>query len=430
MNSLGRHILVEFYGGSAEILNDVLLIETSMLKAAQESGATIITSQFHRFPPIGVSGFIVLQESHFAIHTWPEYGYAALDLFTCGLSVNPWIAYDLLKKAFEAKHGSTLELNRGEVHLLETADADFQVSKDGVTPQYQDLQEKRSAWFTDRHENTALSIRHKGGWVFRETSAYQTVEVLDTFEYGNMLVLNNQVVCSEKDEAAYPEMMVHVPLLAHPVRNILVVGGGEGRSVREIFRHPQVEQVTLVERDDVVIRAAQDHLPTVSAALDHANLQLVIGDGMDYVAQTSDETYDLIMIDVPHSGASSALFSPDFYKQAYRVLRSGGVMVAPSQSPRSNLFVDRYRDLYKVFGVSQVHCYLAFVSSNPTGMCSFAYCSKNGPDPLLGFDAQSAQQFAQDQALTYYNAGIHQAAFNLPTFVSDRLRAASTPVLT
>lgn len=429
MNSLGRHILVEFYGGSAEILNDVLLIEASMLNAAQESGATIITSQFHRFPPIGVSGFIVLQESHFAIHTWPEYGYAALDLFTCGFAVNPWIAYDLLKKAFEANHGSTLELNRGEVHLLGTADTTFPLSEDRATAQYQDLQEKRSAWFTERYDNTALSIRHKGGWVFRETSAYQTVEVLDTFEYGNMLVLNNQVVCSEKGEVAYHEMMVHVPLLDHPARNILVIGGGHGGSVREIFRHPQVQQVTLVERDEVVIRAAKAHLPSASAALDHANLQLEMGEGMDYLVQTRDATYDLIVIDVPRSGTPSMLFSPAFYEQAYRVLKLGGVMVAPSQSPRSNLFVERYRDLYNVFGASHVHCYLAFVSSDPTGMCSFAYCSKDGPDPLLDFDVDPAQQFAHDQGLTYYNAGIHQAAFSLPTFVNDRLQTLAAQAL-
>jgi spermidine synthase len=129
MNSLGRHILVEFYGGSTTVLNDVLLIETIMLKAAQESGATIITSQFHRFPPLGVSGFIVLQESHFAIHTWPEHGYAAVDLFTCGFSVDPWIAYDILKQAFQSEHGSALELKRGQLHLLEPSEVDCQQPK-------------------------------------------------------------------------------------------------------------------------------------------------------------------------------------------------------------------------------------------------------------------------------------------------------------
>lgn len=126
MNSLGRHVLVEFYGGSAEVLNDVLLIETNMLRAAKEAGATIINSKFHRFLPIGVSGFILLQESHFAIHTWPEYGYAALDLFTCGVTVKPWIAYEILKEALQADHGSSIELDRGKLQWLEASKVDLE----------------------------------------------------------------------------------------------------------------------------------------------------------------------------------------------------------------------------------------------------------------------------------------------------------------
>lgn len=432
MNSLGRHILVEFYGGSAEVLNDVLLIETSMLNAAKESGATIITSQFHRFPPIGVSGFIVLQESHFAIHTWPEYGYAALDLFTCGLSVNPWIAYEILKEAFQADHGSAIELNRGQLHLLETADVDFKNPEDVAAYQYSDPQEKRTVWFTDRNDNIALSIRHKGGWVFREKSPYQTVEVLDTFEYGKMLVIDNMVMCSEEDEKAYHEMIVHVPMLTHAARNILVIGGGDGGSVREILRHPQVEQVTLVEIDEVVIKAAKAHLPTLSSALDHPKLQIIIGDGIEYLAAAADQTYDLIIIDSSDPiGCSAPLFTKEFYLQVHRVLCTGGVLVAQSESPRFNQpkFVELYRDLGHVFGADQVHCYLAFISTYPTGMWSFAYCSKTGPHPLRDFDPHQAQHFSQAHQLAYYNPGIHQAAFCLPTFVKEMITANAPAAL-
>jgi spermidine synthase len=371
MNSLGRHLLVEFYGGSTAVLNDVLLIETIMLKAAQESGATILTSQFHRFPPLGVSGFIVLQESHFAIHTWPEYGYAALDLFTCGFSVNPWIAYKILKEAFQAHHGSALELNRGQLHLLKTTEVDFHPS------------------------------------------------------------LNNQVMCSEKAQQAYHEMLVHVPLLTHTADNILVIGGGDGGSVREIFRHPQVEQVILVHINEVATKAAKTHLSTLSVALDHPKLQLVIGDGIDYVAATASETYDLILIDSSDPvGYSATLFTPTFYQQIHRILKTGGVMVTQSGSPQLNQpkFAELYRDLYRIFGVAQVHCYLAFIATYPTGMWSFAYCSKAGPHPLRDFNPQVAQQLVQDQPLAYYNLEIHQAAFCLPTFVSDMLRVDTAAI--
>lgn len=431
MNSLGRHILVEFYGGSAEVLNDVLLIETNMLRAAKESGATIITSQFHRFPPIGVSGFIVLQESHFAIHTWPEYGYAALDLFTCGMSVNPWIAYEILKEAFQADHGSALELNRGQLHLLETENVDFKRPEEVAAYEYSDPQEKRTVWFTDRNDNIALSIRHRGGWIFREKSHYQTVEVLDTFEYGKMLVIDNMVMCSEGDEKAYHEMIVHVPMLTYPARKVLVIGGGDGGSVREILRHPQVEEVTLVEIDEVVIKAAREHLPTLSSALDHPKLNLLIGDGIEYLAAAADESYDLIIIDSSDPvGCSAPLFTKEFYLQVHRVLSSGGVLVAQSESPRFNQpkFVELYQDLGAIFGASQIHCYLAFISTYPTGMWSFAYCSKNGPHPLQDFDFHKAEQFSKDHQLAYYNPGIHQAAFCLPTFVKDMI-TVEQPVL-
>src|SRR5688572_32858609 len=101
MNALGRHILVEFTNCNADILNDVDVVEKSMVAAAKTAGATVINSTFHHFSPWGISGVVVIQESHLAIHTWPEFGYAAVDLFTCGETVNPWVSFEHLKKAFK-----------------------------------------------------------------------------------------------------------------------------------------------------------------------------------------------------------------------------------------------------------------------------------------------------------------------------------------
>lgn len=111
--ALGRHILVELYECPANLLDDVPCIEKSMLEAAEASGATILHSFFHTFAPQGVSGMVVIQESHLAIHTWPEHGYAAIDIFTCGDSVNPWAAYESLKANLKAGHGSAMEIHRG-----------------------------------------------------------------------------------------------------------------------------------------------------------------------------------------------------------------------------------------------------------------------------------------------------------------------------
>jgi S-adenosylmethionine decarboxylase proenzyme len=111
--TLGRHLLSEFYDCEPNILNNVSLIENVMCQAAELAGATIVTKTFHHFNPYGVSGVVVIAESHLAIHTWPEYGYAAVDLFTCGTSVDPLISYEHLKEQLCAKTAFYSELKRG-----------------------------------------------------------------------------------------------------------------------------------------------------------------------------------------------------------------------------------------------------------------------------------------------------------------------------
>ncbi|MFZ0390598.1 MAG: adenosylmethionine decarboxylase [Calditrichia bacterium] len=115
MNALGRHILAEFFDCDKEALNDVQRVENYMKRAAIECGATIVNSVFHTFNPHGVSGVVVIAESHLAIHTWPEYGYAAVDVFTCGETVDPWVATEALKEYFRSGAIKTVEVNRGEL---------------------------------------------------------------------------------------------------------------------------------------------------------------------------------------------------------------------------------------------------------------------------------------------------------------------------
>jgi len=122
--ALGNHILVEFMNCDPHIMNDVAGIERDMVAAAQKAGATVINSTFHHFSPWGVSGVVVIQESHLAIHTWPEYGYAAVDLFTCG-EMDAWISFDHLKECFKSQSYSAIEMKRGSVNLLTRNDFDM-----------------------------------------------------------------------------------------------------------------------------------------------------------------------------------------------------------------------------------------------------------------------------------------------------------------
>ena len=120
IEQLGRHILVEYYNCDKELLKDHEAIEKHMNQAALEANATIVTSCFHKFNPWGVSGAVIIQESHLTIHTWPEYGYASVDLFTCGDSVNPWKGFKYLKKALSADRSESTEVSRGLVDKIRT----------------------------------------------------------------------------------------------------------------------------------------------------------------------------------------------------------------------------------------------------------------------------------------------------------------------
>ncbi len=113
MEALGRHLLVELFSCAEDVLDDLEKIEALMKEAARLSGATIVESVFHRFQPHGISGVVVIAESHLAIHTWPEHGYAAVDFFTCGANVDYWVAHDFLKKNFQAGDSEVKELLRG-----------------------------------------------------------------------------------------------------------------------------------------------------------------------------------------------------------------------------------------------------------------------------------------------------------------------------
>jgi S-adenosylmethionine decarboxylase proenzyme len=117
-NSLGKHLLVEYYECEPKILNDVNKIREYMMEAARVGGATIVNDVFHTFNPYGVSGVVVIAESHLAIHTWPEYNFAAVDLFTCGEDVDPWKAFEYLKKNLKSKYHLTMEVKRGVLNQV------------------------------------------------------------------------------------------------------------------------------------------------------------------------------------------------------------------------------------------------------------------------------------------------------------------------
>ena len=425
MNSLGRHILVEFNGCSPEVLDDVAVIEDSMVEAARKAGATVIQSTFHHFSPFGVSGVVVIQESHLAIHTWPEYGYAAVDLFTCGDTVDPWVSFDHLKVAFKAHNHSSIEMYRGSLSLLKRLDFKFksnrkQMEKALIEPKFQ-----RNLWFTDRDEHQAFSIRHTGNMLFNEQSPFQQVRVFETEQFGRFLALNNMVMCTERDEFHYHEMIVHPVMQVHPnPKRILVIGGGDGGTVREVLKYP-VDKVTMVEIDEAVVRAAKQYLPTMSCAFDNPKLDLKIADGIKFVKEAAAGSYDIIIVDGSDPvGPAEGLFTAEFYGDCMKALCEGGLLITQGESPlfHEKAFVELNQCLKKTFGRDRVHTLLFFAPSYPTGMWSHQVAVKGAHNPRVDFSEAEAGAFAREHKLKYYNEKVHRSAFELPGFVKTMLK--------
>jgi spermidine synthase len=280
-------------------------------------------------------------------------------------------------------------------------------------------------WVTDSNGKMALSIKIKGDRLFKEDSPYQTVEVFETEGNGKMLTIDRMIMCTETDETSYHETIVHVPMQTHPgVKDVLVIGAGDGGTIRELVRYPEIERITMVEIDEVVIRASKQFLPTISSAFNHPKLNLLVDDGIKFVESAADAAYDLIIIDSSDPvGPSEGLFTKSFYDNVYRCLRPGGVITVQSESPVFNpkAFVELNQCLKQVFGSDRVHCYLVYIPMYPTGMWSLTYCSKQGAHPIKNFDRNKAAAFTKENNLRYYNADIHQAMFALPTYIKEML---------
>lgn len=423
--ALGNHILVEFMKCDPQIMNDVSAIERNMVEAAEKAGATVINSTFHHFSPYGVSGVVVIQESHLAIHTWPEYGYAAVDLFTCG-EMDAWISFDFLKECFKSTSYSAIEMKRGSVNLLTRNDFDIRSMREQASGWRNPDFYTRNVWFTDKDEDQALSLRFTGEVFYDVQSPFQRVRILESTKYGKMLTLDDMVMTTINDEYHYHEMISHPALFTHGnAKDILVIGGGDGGSVRELLRHESVEKVTMVEIDEEVIIACKEHLPQIAAAFDNPKLDLKIADGIAFVKDAAPKQYDIIIVDGSDPvGPAEGLFSVDFYTNCYNALKDGGILIAQGESPKFNekAFAELNHALQAIFGKDKAPVSLFYVPTYPTGMWSFQYGLKGCASPKSITNDAEIDAFVEKQGLKYYNSEIHKASFATPNFVKDLIK--------
>tara|TARA_R100000734_G_scaffold5037_3_gene4437 strand:+ start:889 stop:2166 length:1278 start_codon:yes stop_codon:yes gene_type:complete len=422
--SLGNHILVEFMNCSPEIMNDASAIEQNMVGAAKLAGATVVNSTFHHFSPYGVSGVVVIEESHFAIHTWPEYGYAAVDLFTCG-EINAWLSFDNLKECFGAQSYSAIEMKRGSLNLLKRNN--FKIPNTSrIKDNHNNLNVyARNVWFTDKDENQALSLRFTGE-VFHDTqSPFQRVRILKSYKYGKMLALDDMVMTTEKDEFHYHEMISHPSVFIHGnVKNVLVIGGGDGGTVRELLRHEEIKKITMVEIDNEVINACKKHLPLIASEFNNPRLNLIIDDGIKFVKLAKKETYDLIIVDGSDPvGPAEGLFTKEFYENCYNALSKKGILVAQGESPKfnENAFIVLNKTLNNIFGSNNTAISLFYAPTYPTGMWSFQYGFKGNVDSISLSKKGQIETFVSKHKLSYYNYEIHLSSFVLPNFIKNKI---------
>ncbi|NPA12530.1 MAG: polyamine aminopropyltransferase [Aquificae bacterium] len=272
-------------------------------------------------------------------------------------------------------------------------------------------------WFTEHWtENVGFSV--KVNWAKRVKSPYQEIVILDTVEFGKMLVLDGLVQTTERDEFIYHEMLAHPPMVLHknPER-VLVIGGGDGGTVREILQHPSVKEVHLCEIDEMVIQVSREYLPSISSQLDNPKVKIFIQDGSKFLEERQNY-YDVIIMDSSDPvGASQVLFSSEFYTKVKNSLREGGIMVAQTESPilQEEYFKNAYREISKVF--KNVGVYLAYIPTYPSGMWSFTVASNDVNIRDTGKNVGRVKELKTK----YFCDSIYNCLFALPKFVQQIL---------
>lgn len=270
----------------------------------------------------------------------------------------------------------------------------------------------REAWIEETWRDL---IRHGvkvTAWLHDEYSDFQHIQVAATEAYGRVLMLDGLFQTSELDEHYYHEMLVHPALTTAPcIERVLVIGGGDGGTVREVLRHDEVAEVVMVEIDERVVQVCQEFLPGIGTAFSDPRLSLRIGDGVAYLAQAPDACFDAIILDGSDPvGPSEGLFGADFYRHCARALRPEGVFALQSES--YNVMLELWRDIQHALRqwFPAVHPYFGYSPLYGTGMWTWTHCSR-GVDPLAIIAPRADSVEAHTR---YYHRGVHRGAFALP----------------
>lgn len=249
-----------------------------------------------------------------------------------------------------------------------------------------------------------------------EKSKYQDLLAFQSETFGNVLCLDGVIQCTERDEFSYQEMISHLPLCAHPnPKKVLVIGGGDGGVLREIVKHPSLEEVTLCEIDEAVIRISKQFLPGMAVGFEHPKAKVHVGDGFEFLKAHKNE-FDVIITDSSDPvGPAEVLFQKGYFELLNEALREDGIICSQGECIWVELafikgVMSTCRSIFPV-----VHFAYTSIPTYPSGQIGFIICSKN-PDRDVRIPVR-----ALTSKTRYYTGEIHSAAFVLPQFAAAGL---------
>lgn len=277
-------------------------------------------------------------------------------------------------------------------------------------------------WYTENHtDNVKFSIRVDKHLKSAE-SEYQRIDIFESKEFGKILTLDGYLMVTEKDEYIYHEMITHIPMAVNPdIKNILVIGAGDGGTVRELTRYNHVENIDMVEIDEMVVEICREYLPQTASRLSDPRVHIFYQDGLRFVRSKENE-YDLIIVDSTDPfGVGEGLFTKEFYGNCYKALKDDGILVNQHESTfyasYSNSMKRAHSRIKSTFPIALV--YQTHIPTYPSGHWLFGFASKKY-DPRS--DLKSEWWNSLGIKTKYYNTILHTGCFAIPNNVRDQLR--------
>lgn len=276
-------------------------------------------------------------------------------------------------------------------------------------------------WFSEFH---APDVKHSirvNRHLYSQKSEFQQIDIFETPEFGRVLTLDGNVMLTERDEFIYDEMITHVPMSVHPkVRDVLVIGAGDGGVVKELARYDSIERIDLVEMDPQVVEACRIYLPENASRLDDSRVHITYDNALRFIRRCNNQ-YDLIIVDSNDPfGPSEGYFTKEFYGICFNALREDGIMVNQQGSPfykhDAEAMQRSHKRIVSTFPISRV--YQAHIPTYAAGYWLFGFASKKY-HPVDDFDAKKWLDL--HLRTRYYTTKLHIGAFYLPAYLEEML---------